>query len=212
MKIALISATKASLNPIEKAFQPYMNEVEIFHLLDSSLLPLLKKEQEITPKIIQRFAKLIELAIHADVDIVQLTCSAFNDVTSILQPLYDVKLFRSDEAMLDQALQYEKVGLVSTVYETPIVLGNYLRNKNPNIEIESVVDDGVIHLINEGKIEEHDQRVRKMIDELDGKVDVIVLSQYSIAHVKDQVSTSVPILNAPDATVQRCLSYLKESK
>lgn len=212
MKIALISATKVSLNPIERAFQPYMDEVETFHLLDSSLLPLLKKEQKITPKIIHRFTKLIDLAIHANVDIVQLTCSAFNDVTSILQPLYDVKLFRSDEAMLDQALQYEKVGLVSTVYETPIVLGNYLRSKNPNIIIESVVSDGAIHLINEGKMEKHDQRVRKMVDEMSDKVDVIVLSQYSIAHVKNQVDSPIPVLNAPEATVERCIKYLKEEK
>jgi hypothetical protein len=48
-----------------------------------------------------------------------------------------------------------------------------------------------------------------MIQQMDGKVDVIVLSQYSMAHIADQVQTSVPILTAPQATVNRCIGYLK---
>lgn len=210
MKIGLISATKVSLNPIEQAFQEIAPEVETFHLLDSSLLPLLKTEGEITPKIIQRFVKLIDLAISADSDAVLFTCSAFNNITSLLQPLYDVKLFRSDEAMLDHALQYKKVGLVSTVKETPIALTAYLKEKNPHISIESIVDDGVIHLLNRGKKAEHDARVKKMIHQIEGKVEAIVLSQYSMAHVKRQVTSTVPILTAPELSAKKCIQHIEK--
>ena len=210
MKIALLSATKVSLEPIEQAFREVTTEVELFHLLDSSLLPMLKVEKKITPKIIQRFVKLIDLAVSADARAVLFTCSAFNNLADMLQPLYNIRLFRSDEAMLNQAIDYEKVGLVSTVAETPVALKSYMRKKTPSIQIESVVDDGVLDLLNTGLKEEHDERVRKMIDQLKGKVDVIILSQYSIAHVKEQTSLNIPILTAPDASAKQCAEYLQK--
>src|SRR5699024_5385859 len=137
------------------------------------------------------------------------TCSAFNNLADMLQPLYNIRLFRSDEAMLNQAIDYEKVGLVSTVAETPVALKSYMRKKTPSIQSESVVDDGVLDLLNTGLKEEHDERVRKMIDQLNGKVDVIILSQYSIAHVKEQISLNIPILTAPDASAKQCVEYLQ---
>lgn len=123
--------------------------------------------------------------------------------------MHDVKLFRSDEAMLDEALAYERIGLISTVKETPLALMSYLRDKKPDCSIESLVDPGIIHLLFQGRIDEHDEKVRNMIQQMDGRVDVIVLSQYSMAHIADQVQTSVPILTAPQATVNRCINYLK---
>lgn len=210
MKIALLSATSVSLEPIETSFRKIAPDVEYFHLLDTSLLPMLKEEGGITSSIIQRFVKLIDLAQLAQSDAVLFTCSAFNNIANKLQPLYDMRLYRSDEAMLNRASKYKKVGFVSTVEETPIALASYLKQLNPNIHIESVVDDGVIHLLNKGKKEEHDERVIKMIDDIKDQVDVIVLSQYSIAHVRSQVSVDVPILTAPDASVQLCIDDLKE--
>jgi|SRR5690625_3763746 len=209
MKIALLSATTVSLEPIENAFQKKDSSVELFHLLDSSLLPLLKKEGKITSSIIQRFAKLIDLAVSADADAVLFTCSAFNNIAGVLQPLYDIKLFRSDEAMLNQAAEYDKIGLVSTVTETPLALEAYIKKIKPTIQVESVVDDNIIHLLNTGEKKEHDLRVIKMINKLKGIVDVIVLSQYSTAHVKKQVSLDIPILTAPDASAKLCIQYLQ---
>lgn len=209
MKIALLSATKVSIKPIEKAFQKTnSDDIEIFHLLDTSLLPMLKKEKDITPEIIQRFIKLIDLAVSANSNAVLFTCSAFNNIADILQPIYDIRLFRSDEAMLNEASKYDKVGLVSTVKETPIALKSYLKKIKPTIQIESIVDDGAINLLNSNKKAEHDQKIIKMINHIKEKVDVIVLSQYSLAHIKKQVSLDIPILTGPDASVDLCIKYL----
>lgn len=46
---------------------------------------------------------------------------------------------------------------------------------------------------------------------MDGKVDVIVLSQYSMAHVANQVTPSTPILVAPEATAKRCFQYILQN-
>ena len=71
---------------------------------------------------------------------------------------------------------------------------DYLREKKPDCIIDSLVEPGIIHLLFQGRKDEHDERVRNMIQEMDGHVDVIVLSQYSMDHIALQVQTSVPIL------------------
>jgi hypothetical protein len=209
MKIGVIHATTTAVDPILRAFQQESNEIELLHFMDTGLLSMMERDGSLTPEIIRRFSLLVNLAAQSDVNCIQLTCSAFNEVTHILQPLYPVKMFRSDEAMLDEALAYPRIGLVSTVRETPIALQSYLMQKKPKVEIVSLVEPGLIHFLFQGKKELHDEQVRKMIHQLDGKVDVIVLSQYSMEHVADQVHGSVPILTAPRASVKRCLAYLQ---
>jgi glutamate racemase len=208
MKIGLIHATTTALKPIEKAFHKEAPDVQLLHFMDTGLLSMIESSGSLTPEIIRRFSLLINLAIQSEVDCILLTCSAFNNVTDILQPLYPVKLFRSDEAMLDEALTYERVGLISTFRETPIALLSYITEKKPGISVESLVEPGLIHLLSQGKEDEHDERIRKMVHQVEAKVDVIVLSQYSMAHIADQLNTTVPILTAPRASAQRCLDYL----
>lgn len=210
MKIGLIHATTTAVEPIIQAFRKEdAGEIELLHYMDTGLLSMMEESGSLTPEIIRRFSTLVTLAAQSEVDCVQLTCSAFNNITSILQPLYPMKLFRSDEAMLDEALAYERIGLISTVRETPIALISYLRDKKPDVQVESLVESGLIHMLFQGKKEQHDEKVRNMIGEIEGKVDVIVLSQYSMEHVADQIQTSVPILTAPGAAAQKCLAYVR---
>ncbi|MFJ5768809.1 hypothetical protein [Psychrobacillus sp. NPDC093180] len=208
MKVGLIHATTTALKPIEKAFHEEAPDVQLLHFMDTGLFTMIETSGSLTPEIINRFSLLVNLAIQSEVDCILLTCSAFNNVTDILQPLYSVKLFRSDEAMLDEAITYERVGLISTVRETPIALLSYLTGKKPEILVESLVEPGLIHLLSLGKKDEHDEKIRKMVHQVEDKVDVIVLSQYSMAHIADQLNTSVPILTAPRASAKRCLDYL----
>ncbi|WP_042351042.1 aspartate/glutamate racemase family protein [Bacillus massiliigorillae] len=211
MKVGCVHATTTALKPIEKAFHKEAPDVELLHFMDTGLLEMLEQSGSLTADITRRFSLLINLASQSNVDAIQLTCSAFNTLTDILQPLYNVKLFRSDEAMLDSALAYKRIGLVSTVRETPIALSHYLKGKNPDIIIDSQVDAGIIHLLFQGQQAEHDEKVRKMIHDLDGKVDVIVLSQYSMEHVADQVKTTVPLLTAPGASAKKCIEYIRST-
>ncbi|MFS0823905.1 hypothetical protein [Bacillus sp. 1P02SD] len=210
MKVGLISATKVSLEPIESAFHKESPEIEVFHYLDSSLLPMLKDEGYLSPKIMKRFIRLIDSAVDSEVDVILLTCSAFNDLVEILKPLYQIQIFRSDEAVLDSALAYERIGLLSTVHETSTVLMNYLKKKNPNVSVVPMVEDGLIFYLNSGMIKEHDERVIEMINEISKEVDVIVLAQFSMEHVADQVNFTIPILTAPRLAAKRCKDYISD--
>jgi Asp/Glu/hydantoin racemase len=208
MKIALVHAMTESVQPIEEAFRKVAPNVKLLHFMDTGLLNMLEGHGEMTPAISRRFQRLLNSAIDSDVDIIQLTCSAFNNLANVLQPFYEVKIFRSDEAMLDEALRYKRIGLISTVKATPIALQDYLYKKNSSIHVESIVNREALNYLKQGKKREHDQLIQTMINEMEEKVDAIVLSQYSMAHVANQVDRSVPILTGPILTAKRCIDYL----
>ncbi|OLO39272.1 hypothetical protein BTR23_09505 [Alkalihalophilus pseudofirmus] len=211
MRVALVHAMTGSVQPIEEAFRKVAPNITLLHFMDTGLLDMLKKHGEITPNIIRRFSQLLSLAIEAEVDVIQLTCSAFNDLTSILQPLYNKKIFRSDEAMLDEALNYNLIGVISTVNATPIALRNYLFEKKSNVQVNALVNENALELLQKGNNTGHDQIIKEMIRNLEKKVEVIVLSQYSMAHVANQVNVSVPILTGPFLTAKRCKEYLQNT-
>ncbi|WP_078427303.1 hypothetical protein [Alkalihalobacterium alkalinitrilicum] len=211
MRVALVHAMTGSVQPIEEAFRKVAPNITLLHFMDTGLLDMLKKHGEITPNIIRRFSQLLSLAIEAEVDVIQLTCSAFNDLTSILQPLYNKKIFRSDEAMLDEALNYNLIGVISTVNATPIALRNYLFEKKSNIQVNALVNENALELLQKGNKTGHDLIIKEMIRDLEKKVEVIVLSQYSMAHVANQVNVSVPILTGPLLTAKRCNEYLQNT-
>jgi Asp/Glu/hydantoin racemase len=205
----MIHAMTSSVRPVERAFGKISPETKLVHFMDTELLSLLQSEKSITPQIIRRFSRLVESAAESDADCIQLTCSAFNELTSVLQPLSDVKIFRSDEAMLDTALNYERIGIVSTVNETPPVLINYLREKKKSVNVQTLINTEALQRLFHGNQEAHDKLVTNMVYELEGETEVIILSQYSQAHIAEQLSVSVPVLTGPDASVKRCLEYME---
>jgi len=202
LRVALISATKLSLQPIENAIRNNKDSIEFFHLLDTSLITMLKNDQHLSDRIVRRFKSLCDISMENGVDCIQLTCSAFNDVTEQLKEIYPIPVFRSDEGMVEKALSYKRIGIVSTFAETPEVLKNYILKKAPDAEIYIEVNTDIMSAFEKGNKDLHDECVVKMIQSLQDKVDVVVLAQYSIAHVAKQQTFNVPIITAPDATIE----------
>ncbi|TQR18833.1 aspartate/glutamate racemase family protein [Psychrobacillus soli] len=211
MKICLISATTASLAPIEKALKEVAPEVEYVHLLDSSLLKQLKEKGQIDEQITLRFDTLITLAVDAKCDGVLFTCSAFNDLANYFDEKFTIPIVRSDQGLINELLQYDNVGIVSTVKETPPVLISSLKKVRPDQIIKTVVEDGLIHLAEKGDFESHDKILQGHIDSLAEEVEVIGLSQFSIAHLKGQVQINKPIIDPAQTAVKEIIKRINES-
>lgn len=211
MRICLISATTASVAPIEKAFKEVSPEVEYVHLLDSSLLKQLKEKGKIDEQIKSRFNILIKLAIDAQCDGVLFTCSAFNDLADFFDEKYTIPIVRSDQGLINELLQYDNVGIISTVKETPPVLISSLKKVRSNQVIKTVVEDGLIHLAEKGDFKQHDEILKSHIHSLAGKVEVVGLSQFSIAHLKKQVQINKPIIDPTQTAVKEIMRRINES-
>ena len=207
MKVGAIHMTTMAVEPIREAFRELAPHVELVHFMDTGLLTLLT-EEGVTPILRRRIIHLIELAEESGVGCIQLTGSAFNPMIKSLQPLFHTKIFRSDEAMLDEALSYEKICLVSTAKVSVEALSGYLKDKKPSIQIESVVNEEALKLLLEWKQEAHDNLMIDIVENIKMDVDVIVLTQYSLAHIAARARTVIPILSAPQASASKCAEYL----
>ena len=210
MRIALISATKLSLQPIEYAMNERNTNLEFFHLLDTSLIYMLKSDGCISERIYNRFKSLCDISMENGADCIQLTCSAFNDVTDLLKNKYKIPIYRSDEGMVKKVLSYKKIGIVSTFAETPLVLKNYIEKHLPKSEIIIQVNTELMKDFEAGNKNLHDAGVLKMIESLQDSVDVILLAQYSIAHVAKMKAFNIPVITAPDASIGLCLTNISE--
>lgn len=210
MRIALISATKLSLQPIENAIIEKNNDIEFFHLLDTSLITMLKEDGNLSERIIKRFKLLCDLSLENGADCIQLTCSAFNDVTENLKKLYNIPIYRSDEGMVRKVLTFKKIGIVSTFAETPEVLKTFIKKQNPTAEITIKVDTNLMKAFEAGNKDLHDIGVMQMIESIQNEVEVVILAQYSIAHVAKEKKYKVPVITAPDASIELCLMDITE--
>lgn len=209
--VALIHATIQSTQPISNAFAKIDSSISLLHFLDEGLLYMLKKEGELSYQNTRRLFHLIEKAEECNVDCIQLTCSAFNHLVETFQPQFKTKIFRSDEAMLDEALQFSRVGIVSTVAQTPPVLSSYLKKRKPDLQIKSLVDEEAFLELGRGNTREHDERIFDLAFRLESEVDCLILSQYSMSHVKELMDGKIriPVLSASLASATRCKTFLE---
>ncbi|RKD76285.1 hypothetical protein ATL39_0500 [Sinobaca qinghaiensis] len=206
MKVVCVHALKSSLQPIEDAFQAASEETELHHLMDTTLLSLLKKEQTLSSTILYRFVEFCRRAEEEEADVILLTCSAFNEARDLIQPLTTVPVLRSDEGVMTQVARYQRVGLIATVNETPPPLERYLTSLAPDVDIRTKVDTEAMACLARGDKAGHDERIQQMVQQVQGEVDVIVLSQYSMAHTAGTVPAgNTPVLTAPEASVQHIL-------
>ncbi len=209
-KVGIVHATTMAITPIAEAFQQLSYDIELVHVMDTGLLPLLQSNKEMTPYIRRRFLSLISLVNESDVKCIQLTCSAFNNLVPYMQYYFKPKIFRSDEAMLDQALFYNNIAIVATVSETPDVLTSYLRNKRNDINIKYFINTDAFNKLKNGKKEEHDTLIIDLVNNINEDFDVIILAQYALSDIVPYISSNITVLSPPFSSANRCIDYIKE--
>ena len=77
MKIAVINATKVSIEPVDQAAKEYP-DLEIFHFMDEGMSWLGKQEGRISGKNLSRMISLILSAEELGVDGILLSCTIFS--------------------------------------------------------------------------------------------------------------------------------------
>ncbi len=208
MKVGAVHNTTMAVAPIQAAFLEEAPDVELMHIMDTPLIDFFMKEGRATAAVARRLIRLIEIAEEAGAGCVLLTASIFNPIVDQLQPLFNAKIFRPAEAMLDAALAYDNICLATTVAQSAEALAVYLRDKKPSMRMQVAVAEGAFDHVRKGEQEAHDEIVLEMLKNIND-VDAIVLTQYSLSHFVGNVPTSIPLLCGPQWAAKRCVKYLK---
>jgi Asp/Glu/hydantoin racemase len=203
--------TSATLVPVfQQLCNEYLPGVQIFNIVDDSLVRNIIKRGELTTDIARRVGHYVSSAEDAGADFILVTCSSIGAAVEASASLSNVPVLRVDQPMAEKAVQIGKrIGVIATLPTTLGPTSDLVQRRaaiaGKEIELTSVLCEGAFDALMSGDTTKHDTMVSSALTELSTKVDVIVLAQASMARVVDtldETDKKVPILASPPIAIQ----------
>lgn len=118
MKIGMLHATPLAQGPAALACREILPEAEQWHLLDERLLPDLKEEGGLTPRLRRRFLRLVDVLLDGGADGVLVTCSSYSELADVAERCWDAPVVKPDAEMF-RAVADEEPTALALVASTP---------------------------------------------------------------------------------------------
>jgi Asp/Glu/hydantoin racemase len=210
--------TSATLVPVfAQLCKEKLPNVEVFNIVDDSLVKGIREAGSITPQISERVANYIKSAESAGADQILVTCSSIGPAVEAGAKLVSVPTLRVDQPMADKAVATgKKIGVVATLSTTLEPTADLILRRaaaaGKKIELTSKLCEGAFEALMGGDTAKHDSLVAAALKELSKQVDVIVLAQASMARVVDTLAPAdkrVPILASPEIAIDHLATILK---
>jgi len=220
-KLALLHTVAGLTTTFQQLCTELMPDVEIYHVVDESLLKNTIREGAPSPATYRRLANYLRGAEEAGADVVLVTCSSMGPCVEAARPMIGIPVVRVDEPMAEKAVQIgTRIGVAATLATTLKPTAELIERKaaltGEKHTITSKLCEGAFEAVVSGDTSTHDRIVSQSLRELDAKTDVIVLAQASMARVLDTMKPGemhVPVLSSPRLGVQymsRLMSHLSK--
>jgi aspartate/glutamate racemase len=199
MRIALIHALRHSVTPINDTFARLWPEATLANLLDDSLSADLARGASLD-SMTARFLTLARYARDTGAKGILFTCSAFGPcIEACAAELSDIPVLKPNEAMIEDAADYDEVGVLATFAPTLITLPAEFGRP-----VKTQLAEGALAALDAGDPAEHDRLAAEAARKLAG-CQVIALAQFSLARAADAVAvaTGLPVLTTPDSAVRK---------
>ena len=200
-KLALIHTVhwydQSVFNPFAKPWLKENPDVEIVNIMDDSLLSEPLPNGGPTEAVIRRMVHYFLAAEVTGADVIMSTCTTMGPATRVARQMIKVPVFNIDEPMANEAVvKGKKLGILATVPTsapaTHTLLNIEAAAVQKDIHVKTVINEAAFRHLLTGNVTKHDKLIHGELDKLQEQVDVIVLSQVSLAQIKYQ--TNVPML------------------
>ncbi|HAS72746.1 MAG TPA: Asp/Glu racemase [Clostridiales bacterium UBA8960] len=201
-KVYLIHTVKQFMDmiylPLAIPFLDENPEVEIFNIMDDSLLPDTLNEGKLTDKVARRILNYAHAAESNGADCIMVTCTSVNEAAKYARKFVNVPMFNIDEPVAKLAVATgKKIGILATLPTSPTATLRLIEEEAAlqGKEIESVIKvvDGAFDILVSGDRDKHDQMVRDALMELAKEVDVVTFAQISMSRVEHD-DPGIPVL------------------
>ncbi len=209
--------TSATLVPVFAALcKAKLPHVDVFNIVDDSLVRSIREAGRITPTIEMRVAGYLTSAAYAGADYIMVTCSSIGPAVEAGAKGIPTPVLRVDLPMADQAVAAgKKIGVIATLSTTLEPTAELIERRaalaEKKIELTAKLVEGAFEALMAGDGSTHDAKVAAALRELSRHVDVIVLAQASMARVVDSLAAAdkrVPILASPPLAVDYLATVL----
>lgn len=209
-RLALLHTVAGLTTTFQQLCAELMPSVEIYHIVDESLLKNTIREGAPSPATYRRLVNYLRGAEEAGADAVLVTCSSMGPCVDAARPMIGIPVVRVDEPMAEKAVQTgARIGVAATLATTLKPTTELIERKASEAggkhTITSKLCEGAFEAVISGDTSTHDRIVSQSLRELDAKTDVIVLAQASMARVLETMRHNeihVPVLSSPRLGVQ----------
>lgn len=211
-KIALLHTATGVANLIKEPVSQHLSQYKTFNLVDEGSLQEIIRVGSLTPKVLKNVCQNVIAAQEYGADAVLLTCSSIGQCVNIARQLVDIKVYRIDEAMAENAVEIgKKIGVVATLNTTLIPTCNLIKEKageqGKYVIIKTALCDNAFQAFVKGDTASYERLIIAKIEELSEKTDVIVLAQASMSTLVERINIEQPVLTS----VQSGILRLKEN-
>jgi len=214
-RAAFIHTVTGLAEPFQQLATELLGDVEVFSLVDESLLRRTIRQGRLQTRTMRRLAGLVASVEDEGVDAILVTCSSLGPAVEAARPLCAVPLLRVDEPMVLQAVHGgDRIGVLATLSTTlePTVslVEQVATREGRDVAVTAQLCDGAFEAVTKGDVERHDALVRAGLERLAARVDVVVLAQASMARVVTDLPESppIPVLSSPRSSVEQLAAVL----
>lgn len=217
-KLVLLSTGVALVSEIVEKVKSFGKEIEIYNIVDDSIIKTIAKNNGIIPDyIFNRVKNYCSVADEIEADALLLTCSSISETIDYARAEgVKIPLFKIDEPMIEFAVKnsFESIGVIATVKTTlqPTLrlIHDKLKVYDKEIRIESLLCEEAFDAYLKNETATHNRLVKEGIIKLLRKCDYVILAQASMARVLSEIDQSdrSKILNSPDTGIKPVIEFL----
>ncbi|MDQ1582397.1 MAG: hypothetical protein QOF36_451 [Microbacteriaceae bacterium] len=213
-RIALIHGTPAAIAPAVAGMNTMFPGAEVWNILDDKLLPDADAQGGLTPHLVERMTRLIDLALADGAAGVLLTCSMYGSIAQ--SSTAEVPVLAPDEAAFETALagNYRKVLLVAS-FESALndAVARFTEFLRANGSATEVVGESVPAAFVATKAGDTAALTAALIEAAKpfvGSVDAVLLAQYSLAPatIALEEALGLPVISGPQAAALKLKSTI----
>jgi Asp/Glu/hydantoin racemase len=202
-RIAFVHTVGFLADEFRKLMRAELPEVDSFHIVNESLLQDLLRGVE--PALVhRRVVEQLLLAADAQADLIVMTCSSTSPGVDIARQVLGRPVLKIDDPMAAEAVgRGKRIGLLctatSTVGPSTALLRSHAIEQGRTVTVHAEVNAEAYKALMAGDRALHDTLVGKSAARLAADVDVVVLAQASLAHLRDGLAAELrcPVLASP---------------
>ena len=216
-KVALLHTSFVTTKSvIEGLCHELMPGVQVLNLVDDSLLAELFETRRVTEHIVKRVCLQVLAAEDAGADVILSACNSVPEAIEASARLTARPVVLIDEAMAEELVRVaERIGVVATGWTSAPSLKRTIEKKaalaNKPVDVRTVIISEAFEALRAGDFATHDRLVAEGVRRLAKEVEVIALSQGSMARAVPLLGDlPVPLYTSPRMAVERVKGILDQ--
>lgn len=213
-RVAFIHTVAFLVDEFRRQMRELLPHADAYHILNEGLLQDLLRG---VPKaqVHRRVVEQAQIAADSGAGLIVVTCSSTSPGVDIARRVIEVPILKIDDPMAAEAVRLgTRIGVLctatSTVEPSTTLLQSHAGEAGKAVQLVSHVCPEAYTALHAGDRERHDALVREAAGRLSRDVDVLVLAQASLAHLRDALATELacPVLASPPLLMRELVARL----